>query len=56
MNSITEVAIYFGTTRQNIWNKIKSGEIKAVRFGKLWRITDEEFERLKKGLKLTHNE
>lgn len=47
MKSISEVAKIFNTSRQNIWNKVKSGEIKAIRFGKLWRISDEEIQRLK---------
>lgn len=42
-----EIAEYFRTSRQNIHNKIQSGEIKAIRFGKFWRIEQEEFDRLK---------
>lgn len=50
LKSITEIAKFFGTSRQNVWNKIQSGEIKAIRFGKLWKISNEEFERLKTGI------
>jgi excisionase family DNA binding protein len=48
LRTITEVAEYFKTSRQNIHNKIKQGKIKTVPFGDLVRIPDDEFERLKR--------
>lgn len=49
MLKVTDVAKELNVTRQTIVNWIKSGYIKAVKIGTVYRIEEEEVERLKKG-------
>ena len=48
MYTIKEVAIKLGLHRNTIIKALKTGKIRGVRFGKVWRITEEEIERIKK--------
>lgn len=50
MLDIKQVAEQLSLCEKTIRNLIKSGKIKAVRIGNSWRITEEEVERLKRGM------
>ena len=47
MVTVQEVANYFTVCSMTIYKAIKDGKIKAVKLGGSWRISKEEFERLK---------
>lgn len=44
--SVTEAANLLGVSRQTIHNKIKSGEIKAEKIGRVCAISRQEFEKI----------
>lgn len=48
MKSINDVAKAFGLSRNTIINMIGKKKIKAIKYGKQWRISEEEYERMKK--------
>ena len=45
---VKDVAKIFYVCERTVYRMIKSGELKAVRFGKSWRIAPEEVERYKR--------
>lgn len=45
--TITEVAAELGKSRQLIWQRIRFGQMKAVRMGPLWFVPVAEVERWK---------
>lgn len=47
MLDIKQVAKELSLCEKTIRNHIKSGKIKAVRIGNVWRISEEEVKRLK---------
>jgi excisionase family DNA binding protein len=47
MKTIADICEEFKVARQGVTMHIKKGHIQAIKFGRLWRITDEEFERIK---------
>lgn len=49
MYTTKEVAEIFKWHEETVRRKIASGEIKAVKLGKAYRISEEEIERLKRG-------
>jgi excisionase family DNA binding protein len=49
MKSVKETSKILGVHWQTVRNMILRGEIKAVKIGRQWKITDEEIERIKKG-------
>lgn len=52
MKTPQDIADHFKVTTRTVTTWIRSGVIKAVRFGRQWRITDDEFERIiKEGVK-----
>lgn len=46
--STPEFAKFFGISRQYVHKLILKGEIKAIKIGTKWKISQEEFERVKK--------
>lgn len=44
--TLQEVADTLRLTRQTIYNNVKSGRIKAAKFGKAYRVTKEELDRV----------
>jgi len=48
MKKVDEIAKELNFERHTIYKYIKNGKIKAVKFGKEYRIEDEEFERIKR--------
>lgn len=49
--SITQFAKLFGISRQAVWKWIRSGKVKAIRLGKVFRIPVSEVDRIEKGEK-----
>lgn len=49
MFSLKQVAEILGVHRNTIYNMVVRGEIKAVKVGRDFRITEEEVKRLKEG-------
>ena len=49
MYTLKEVASIFKCHVETLKRMIQRGEINAVKFGREWRITEEEVERLKRG-------
>lgn len=49
MYTVKEVAAIFKCHVETVKRQIYAGKIKAIKFGKEWRISDEEVERLKRG-------
>ena len=37
------------TTKEDVYRLVQSGKIKAILVGKVWRVPEEEIQRLKKG-------
>lgn len=50
MLDIKQLAKELGLCEKTIRNHIKSGKIKAVRIGNVWRISEEEVKRIKEGV------
>lgn len=46
--SVLTTSKRFGVSRQMVWLMIKSGRLKAIRVGKLYRIPVSEVERIEK--------
>ena len=46
--STTEFAKFFGISRQYVHKLILQNKIKAIKIGTRWRISQQEFERVKK--------
>ena len=44
--TLKEVAAYLSLNRQTLYNNIKRGHIKAVKYGKEYRITEEQLQDL----------
>ncbi|MFH1664854.1 MAG: excisionase family DNA-binding protein [Candidatus Omnitrophota bacterium] len=44
--SVTEAANLLGISRQTVHNKIKNGEIKATKIGRVFAISREEFKKI----------
>lgn len=42
--TLTEVMAIIQVTRRTIYNYIKSGDLKAVKIGKYWRVRQEDLE------------
>jgi len=40
--SITRVAEYLGVTERTVYNKVRSGELPAVKVGRLWRVRESD--------------
>lgn len=49
MYTVKQTASLLSVHFQTIKNMIYRGELKAVKVGRQWRITEEELERIKKG-------
>jgi excisionase family DNA binding protein len=50
--SLTELAAVLNVSRMTVWRWAKEGRIDVVRIGRLYRISDESFQRiLKQGIK-----
>ena len=49
MKSLKEVALELGVHWKTVYNMILRGDIKAVKIGRQWKISEEEIERLKRG-------
>ena len=49
--SIAEVAKILGLSRTAVYNKVKKGQIKAIRVGRSFAISDEIIKRLVKNIK-----
>ncbi len=49
MYTIKEVAEMFKCNPETIKRQIYKGKIKAIKIGKVWRITQEEIDRIKRG-------
>ena len=44
--SVKEIKNHFGVSRQSVWNWIRSGNLKAFKFGlKEWRIKESELKK-----------
>jgi excisionase family DNA binding protein len=41
---IARVAAYLGVTERTVYNKVRSGELPAVRIGRLWRVRAADLE------------
>jgi len=48
MYSTTEVAEILNISRATIFRALRQGRIKGIKIGNIWRISEEELERLKK--------
>lgn len=48
MYSTTEVAEILNISRATIFRALRQGRIKAIKIGNIWRISEEELERIKK--------
>ena len=46
--TLQEVANILKVTRQTIYNNVHAGNIKAVKLGKDWRVTEEELQKILK--------
>lgn len=42
--SLEELSEMFGITRRTIYSWIKDGKLKAVKFGKYWKVSQENLE------------
>jgi excisionase family DNA binding protein len=42
--TIEEIAIILKVTQRTIYNYIKSGQLKAIKIGKYWRIKHDDFQ------------
>lgn len=42
--TLDEVAQLLNTTKKTLYTYIKSGKLKAVKIGKLWRVTNENLD------------
>lgn len=49
MLGIKSVAEILGINKMTVFRMIHDGRIKAVKIGNLWKITEEEVERIKRG-------
>lgn len=47
MKTVQEVADFFNVYFRTVYNWIRQGKIKAIRVGRKYMISDEEFERIK---------
>lgn len=41
---IARVAAYLGVTERTMYNKVRSGELRAVKVGRLWRVRVSDLE------------
>ena len=48
MHGIQEIADHFGVSHEAVRKHMKRGSIKAIKFGNLWKITSDEFNRIKR--------
>lgn len=48
MLTIDDVANALKVTNMMIYKAVKSGKIKAIKVGSIWRISEEELERIKR--------
>jgi len=48
MLTIEQVAEYLKLDKMTIYRAVKEGKVKGVKFGAVWRISEEELERIKR--------
>jgi len=46
--SVNDIANYLKIHINTVFRYIKQGKIKAIKIGGIWRVSEEEFERIKK--------
>jgi excisionase family DNA binding protein len=49
--TIEEVVDILKVTRRTVYNYVKDGKLKAVKLGRVWRVTEEELDRFINSLK-----